>query len=112
MEDKPKIIKLELFPSKVDGAPIPSNYKEVLTVVTDQKIYIATDDPTGKRSYAIVYESPIYDIKVKEKRKSWSVILDDENQTEFIVSRSTGCGCGSRLRGARIFPGVPHKRVR
>lgn len=111
MDDKPKAIMLELFPSVVTGDVLPKKYNEVLTVVTDQKIYIATDDPTGKERYAVAYESPIFDIKVKEKRKSWSVILDDENKTELTVLRSNGCGCGSRLRGVRMFRRVPYRRV-
>lgn len=111
MNDNPKAVLLELFPAEVEGPTLTAKYNEVLAVVTDQKIYIATDDPTGKSRYAVVYESPIFDIKVKEKRRSWSVILDDTEQTELTVSRSNGCGCGSRLRGARMFRGVPYRRI-
>lgn len=111
MEDKPKVIKLELFPANVEGNTLPKKYNDVLAVVTDQKIYIATDDPTGVNKHVVVYEAPIYDIKVKVKRQSWSVILDDEDQTELTVHRSNGCGCGSRLRGVRLFRRVPYQRV-
>lgn len=111
MDDKPKVIMLELFPAIVTGDGVPKKYNEVLAVVTDQKIYMATDDPTGRERFVVVYESPIFDIKVKEKRKSWSVILDDDAKTELTVLRSNGCGCGSKLRGARMFRRVPYRRV-
>lgn len=111
MEDTPKAIKLELFPANVTGASLPKEYREVLAVVTDQKIYIATDDPTGKERYVVAYEAPIYDITGSGKRSTWTVTLDDDNNTEITVKRSNGCGCGSKLRGARMFRGVQYKRV-
>lgn len=111
MDDKPKVIKLELFPAVVSGVGIDLNYNEVLVVVTDEKIYIATDDPTGRARYVVDYEAPVYDITGDGFRSIWSVILDDPQRTEIIVKRSNGCGCGSRLRGARMFRGVQYQRV-
>lgn len=111
MDDKPKAIKLELYPSNVTGSALPKEYREVLAVVTDQKIYVATDDPSGKERYVVAYEAPIYDITGSGLRRTWTVTLDDEDKTELTVTRSNGCGCGSKLRGARMFRGVPYKRI-
>ena len=111
MDDAPKEIQLELYPANVEGSVLPKGYRDVLAVVTDQKIYVATDDPTGKSRYVVAYEAPIYDITGSGKRSTWTVTLDDENKTELTVTRSRGCGCGSKLRGARMFRGVPYKRV-
>ena len=111
MSDNPKAILLELYPANVVGAPLSREYREVLAVVTDQKIYVATDDPTGRERYVVAFEAPIYDITGSGLRRTWSVTLDDDNRTEITVTRSNGCGCGSKLRGARMFRGVPYKRV-
>lgn len=111
MDDKPKAVMLELYPANLSGTTLPKNYKDVLAVVTDQKLYVATDDPTGKKRYVVVHDTPIFDIRIGAHRKEWVVTLDDEHKTEVTVTRSNGCGCGSRLRGVRMFRGVPYKRV-
>ena len=110
MTDSPKAIKLELFPANVVG--LDREYREVLAVVTDEKLYIATDDPTGKERHVVAHEAPIYDITGSGLRRTWTVTLDDGTKTNVTITRSTGCGCGSRLKGVRMFRGVPYKRVR
>lgn len=111
MLEKPKSIQLELFPASIAGVNTDLQYDEVLAVVTDANIYLATDDPTGRERYAIVYESPIYDITGSGFRSTWTVTLDDDKRTELIITRSRGCGCGSRLKGVRLFRGVPYARI-
>lgn len=111
MEDTPNAILLELYPANVVGDTLDKEYRDVLAVVTDQKIYIATDDPTGVNRYVISYEAPVYGLTGSGLRKTWTATLDDENRTELTITRSNGCGCGSKLRGARLFRGVPYKRV-
>ena len=111
MADNPKARLLELYPANVVGGALPKEYREVLAVATDEKLYIATDDPTGKERYIVAFEAPIYDITGSGLRRTWTVVLDDDNRTEITVTRSTGCGCGSKLRGARMFRGVQYKRV-
>lgn len=111
MSDNPKAILLELYPANVVGSVLPKEYREVLAVATDQKLYIATDDPAGRERYVVAFEAPIYDITGSGLRRTWTVTLDDDNKTEITVTRSNGCGCGSKLRGARMFRGLPYKRV-
>lgn len=111
MDDKPNAIMLELFPANLTGSTLPKKYNDVLAVVTDQKLYVATDDPTGKSRYVVVHEEPIFDIMVSIPRKEWVVTLDDADRSEVTVIRSNGCGCGSRLRGVRMFRRVPYKKV-
>lgn len=111
MTDTPKAILLELYPANLSGDVLPHQYREILAVVTDQKLYVATDDPTGKSRYVVAYEAPIYDITGSGIRKTWVVTLDDENKSEITITRSQGCGCGSKLRGVRMFRGVQYKRV-
>lgn len=111
MADTPRAIKLELFPADVAGVGTELQYNEVLAVVTDSKVYIATDDPTGKERYIVVYEAPVYDITGNGFRRIWNVTLDDADRTELVITRSRGCACGSRLKGARMFRGVPYQRV-
>lgn len=111
MTDNPKAILLELFPANVVGTTLPKEYREVLAVVTDQKLYVATDDPSGRERYVVVFEAPIYDLTGSGLRRMWTAILDDDNKTEVTITRSNGCGCGSKLKGARMFRGVQYKRV-
>lgn len=59
MEDLPKVILLELYPANLSGSGLPKQYRDVLAVVTDRTFYVATDDPTGRERYVVVYEHPI-----------------------------------------------------
>ena len=111
MTDNPSYIALELFPAHVSGESLGRDYKEVMAVVTDRKLYIATDDPSGRDRYIVAHEADIYDIQGAGLRTTWVVTLDDADQTKVTIQRSNGCGCGSKLRGARMFRGVPYRRV-
>lgn len=96
----PKYIRLDLFPAKVEGIE-----QTARVIVTDAHFYFFVDAPGGGTPVAEV-SGALYDI---EGRNTIGYILveDGDPDVTWNFRRATGCGCGSRLRGFRPFPGVP-----
>jgi hypothetical protein len=104
----PNYIRLDLFPANVSRPPgsdfdkLPTDRARV--IITDRDFYVFMDSSSGPEC---VLSGVLFDA-TGDNRTGYTVTLEDD--TVYSVSRSTNCGCGSRLRGFTPFPGVPYQR--
>ena len=104
----PSYIRLDLFPANVSRPPrtkhdfLPTDRARV--IITDRNLYVFMDSSSGPQCvlWGVLFDA------TGDNRTGYTVTLDDD--TVYSVSRSTNCGCGSRLRGFTPFPGVPYRR--
>lgn len=99
-------IKLDLFPATVYTGALGAKdnvylYKEARVIVTNDYIYVIEMGPTGAR-FAIQEELVQFDMN---KKGEFQVAGTVET---YVLVRDGNCGCGSRLRGMRLLPGVGH----
>lgn len=92
--------RLDLFPAEVIGR---NGYKRV--VATDSYLIILGESTTGPQIESV---EALYDFQGNNK-VGWTAELEDGST--LLIRRAQGCGCGSRLRGAKIYQGVPLKRA-
>lgn len=90
-------IRLDLFP-----ASIPGIAAVVRAVVTDAHYYFFVDSSSGPQVHTFGVLKHF-----EGDNKVGYTVIDDTTGESIVFRRSTGCGCGSRLRGFRPFPGVP-----
>lgn len=103
-------VRLDLFPALLSGPDLPNpQLGGVLDsrrlIVTDQNVLVFSDSPTGPE---LTYNWVLVDI-TGNGTIGWTVETEDQT---FLVRRSPGCGCGSRLRGFFPYPGVPYNPVK
>lgn len=101
-----KYIKLDLFPASVYTGSIGATdneriFTEVRAIVTNDYIYFVAMGPEGPY-FALKEEIVQYDL-----HSSGTAMATGINGT-YIIERDGNCGCGTRLRGMRLLPGVPH----
>lgn len=96
----PRFIRLDMFPAIVliEGEPVLSN---VRAIVTDTELVVFQDSYGGP---AEVYRGALADFTGSAKT-GYSAEIDDGPTA--TITRSSGCGCGSLLRGFRPYPSVP-----
>ena len=103
----PAYIRLDLFPANVsvvdDGQTRPPGTDRARVVLTNRDLYVFLDSPEGP---ACTVSGAIEDA-YGDNRNGYTVQLDDGST--FFITRSNNCGCGSRLRGFRPFPGVSQR---
>ena len=103
----PTYIRLDLFPANVSVTT--DGHTTLFTdrarvIITNRDFYVFMDSPSGP---ACMIAGVIFDAS-GDNRAGYTVETDDG--TVYSVSRSSNCGCGSRLRGFVPFPGVPYQR--
>lgn len=94
----PVLARIDIYPAGLvlDGVM----HDNVRVIVTADTIY-AWRDGTGGEGPVEFLNERISDFNGRNTT-GWEVTLADERVAFF--RRSTGCGCGSRLRGFRPFP--------
>lgn len=95
-------LRLDLSPAKVTGPSLPNGVLEKRRViVTDAHVVVYVDAPGGPRL------SNVWELVEFSGRATtgYKLVVDDGD--ELTVTRSSGCLCGSQLRGVRAYPGVP-----
>lgn len=108
----PAFIRLDLFPARVEltreGLEEPVVHQNVRATVTDDEIYLYTDSMQGPLQF---YRASLIDIsRAEHGYVVYTAHLDDGLTAS--ITRSGGCGCGSRLRAFNAFPSVPHEAWR
>jgi len=95
----PVVARLDLYPANLilDGVM----YSDVRVVVTADTIYAWRDGYGGEAPVEFLNER-ISDFDGRNTI-GWTITLHDDRAV--FLQRSSGCGCGSRLRGYRPFPG-------
>lgn len=96
------VIWEDIFPATIQSTTdqfIPT-HEEYRVIITDNHFYIMDDTIDGPD---FVLKTPLTDFHGHRK----SVLVVETEIGEFMVSRATNCGCGSRLRGIYPFAGVP-----
>jgi hypothetical protein len=97
-------IRLDLFPASLTGPSLNGGIIErTRVIVTDSFVYAFVDGNAGpelRQSFELeeFTGSPLV---------GWTATVDDGDVIE--IRRSSGCACGSRLRGIAPFPGVPYQ---
>jgi hypothetical protein len=94
---------LDLFPAAVyvggpDGTLIG---EELRVIVTDNHFYVFHEVGTGPET---LIKDPLVAFEGTH-RTGYTVTATNNN---YYVKRAANCGCGSRLRGVIIFPGLAH----
>lgn len=93
-------IKLDLYPATVRSGDLVVAPESRL-IVTDAHIYAISTDGIGQPYFMVKDEL----IEIQPEGPGYRIA--GANQDYYAV-RDTSCGCGSRLRGMRFLPGVPH----
>lgn len=106
----PRFLRFNLYPLSTqvfdsDGNPQMAN-AATRNVVTDDEIYVYTDSSEGP---AVWFTGRLDDFS-GDATNGWTVETSEGQTVKF--TRTTGCGCGSRLKGFNPFPGVPFGKVR
>lgn len=101
----PQFIRFNLFPLHVtvtnsEGEQIFEN-TATRTFVTDEDVLVYAD---GAQGPIVAFEDRLEDF-TGNASNGWTVLTSEGNTVS--ISRSSGCGCGSRLKGFNPFPGVP-----
>ena len=91
-----KFRRLDLFPAKVGD-----DTKDKRVIVTDSHMVVIGDSNSGPQIESV---NALYDFTGSNKT-GWVATTD--GMEEIAIKRSSGCGCGSRLRGVRIYSTVP-----
>lgn len=92
---------LDLFPASVQesGSVIGEEFR---VIVTDNHFYVLEEIGTGP---ALFIKEPLESFEGTNKT-GYTVTAGGR---QFFIQRAANCGCGSRLRGVSVFPGVPHE---
>lgn len=94
----PSHIKANIFPASITPPPPEpdSNRYTYRAVITDTQLIFIRDvgnTPT------IIHEEPL---------ESYSHSHPNYQPNDYLISKATGCGCGSRTKTYNPFPGVPY----
>lgn len=105
----PQFIRFNLFPIAVDvtdseGNPV-INHTATRAIVTDDEVYIYADDTHGP---SVIFNDRLEDFS-GTAQNGWTALTSDGNTVN--MTRSGGCGCGSRLKGYNPFPGLPFEKM-
>jgi hypothetical protein len=97
-------IRDDLFPATVYNAATGEILLDPARVVlTTDRVYVFADAPQG---VVCVLSQLIYEIE-GDRWDGFAITLTDADSPDpgntILVSRSSGCGCGSRLRAFRPF---------
>lgn len=95
----PEFIRLDLFPATVRVGE--KTYEPSRAIVADESVHVYMDSAQGPTE---VYTARMDDFS-GSRTVGYAVTTADDDTVS--ISRASGCGCGSRLRGYRPFPGVP-----
>lgn len=102
----PAYIRLDLVPATVrrtDADGEVTEHQRTRVIVTDAEVHVYQDTDTGPGMW---FTGQLDDFSGSNKT-GYTIETSDGDQ--LFVARSAGCNCGSRLRGFRPFPGVPHQ---
>ena len=102
-----QFIRLDLFPAFLQGDTLPDTLPGGVidgkrVIITDTYVLVFSDGPTGPY---LQHTWALNDISGRHTT-GWEVTTEEHT---FRVNRSTGCGCGSRLRGFFPYPGLPYQ---
>jgi hypothetical protein len=93
-----QFVRLDFFPADVAGIDgLPSG--DLKVVATDTHLVIAANGSTGPE---IVFIGVLDDYQGFDKTiRGWRMTL--ETGEEVSITRANSCGCGSALRGFRLY---------
>jgi hypothetical protein len=96
-------IQIDLFPATVhpDGQEEAPIGEELRAIVTDNYFYVI-QEVDGAVSFAV--KEPLDQLDGSNKL---GYTVTTENGAVYFFNRALNCGCGTRLRGIRVLPGVP-----
>lgn len=99
-------IRLDLAPAILRGASLPNGVLDKRRVIiTDAFVYVFSDAAGGP---VLSFTWELVDITGRPST-GYDVTIDDGEVIH--IRRSGTCLCGSKLRGIRPFPGVPHQAM-
>jgi hypothetical protein len=104
----PNFIRFNLFPLAVtvndkDGNPVQA-HNAARTIVTDDEVFVYVDGAQGPE---VFFTDRLEDFEGNAS-DGWTVKTSEESS--LTMTRSGGCGCGSRLKGYNPFPGIPYEK--
>lgn len=104
-----KHIKLDMFPAILykGSAGAEDNtlvHKDIRLIVTNDYIYAIMMVGTGP---VIVHQEELIEIEYIPK----SGFQISGANFDYLAVNAGNCGCGNRLRGMRLLPGVPHINI-
>ena len=102
--DQPVAARLNLFPARVETTDLDGNpvtYDPSRCVVTSDSVYVWMDSKSRAAEPSLVFADRYEEVQGRNTT-GWTLTLADGSFAH--VRRSSGCGCGSRLRGFRPFP--------
>lgn len=96
-------VRLEFFPASVSMPEVELPTGDLKVVLTDEHMIILANSAHGP---VVAYQGVLEDYTGYDKKdRVWKATL--EGQVPVEISRATSCGCGSALRGVRLYPAAP-----
>jgi len=99
-------IRLDLFPATISGPSVDGGViNDARVVATDSYLIGVIETREG---FVVAY---LEELDSFSGRPTTGYTATSPSGDEVLVKRSGGCGCGSKLRGLRLYPGVPYSRI-
>lgn len=96
-------VRLEFFPAAVSIPEVEFPEGDLKVVLTDEHLLVLANSPQGPE---VSYQAPLEDYTgYNRTSRAWEATL--EGQIPVAITRATSCGCGSALRGVRLYPSAP-----
>jgi hypothetical protein len=96
-------IQIDLFPASVhpEGPSEAPIGEELRVIVTDNYFYVIQE---VDEVISFAAKEPLGEFDGSNKV---GYTVTTENGAVFYFNRANNCGCGTRLRGIKVLPGVP-----
>jgi len=76
---------------------------DLKVVLTDDHMLVLANSPSGPY---VAFQAPLEDYSgYNRTSRAWEATLEGDIPAQ--ITRATSCGCGSALRGVRLYPTAP-----
>lgn len=98
-------LRMQLFPAKVvANPPLDLPHTDLKVFVTNTHFIVVG---SVDNAYAVITAQPLDEyLGFNRTSRMWHLSLEDG--TKISIGRADSCGCGSKLRGFALYPGIKY----
>jgi len=90
-------VRADVFPAVVSFSFAEDKHQRARAILTADEVIVLVESGTSAPS--VLYQERLEDVQFLSRQTVTATTADGE----VTISRGSGCGCGSRLRGYRPF---------
>lgn len=95
-------LRMQFFPAKISPLDLPH---------TDLKVFVTNSHfivvGSVRNAYSVIVSQPIDEyLGFNRTTRMWHLSLEDG--VKISIGRADSCGCGSKLRGFALYPGIKY----